>query len=256
MLPAKPNILKCPHCGGLRRQSALLSGNTFGAKQWSDAKREFPMLPNTSRVMRCPHCQRYHFYDSSQIVGKCETYGQSSFGNLSYASLKEALAQLRPTGDNELELRIMLVHAYNDLYGGCPGTRKPNEAPAEERLFFEQNVRRVIQIHSDNQLFCAELYREIGEFDQALAILRDISGDDNTRYIAKLMAERAEQCNPCVFVLKQDCSGVLRHAQNDDAVFVYDPKMDVEVCGKRPNLWERIKQAILHDDDEQEFLEI
>ena len=253
MLPAKPNILKCPHCGGLRRQSALLSRNTFGAKQWSDAKREFPMLPYTSRVMRCPHCQRYHFYNSNHIVGECETYGQSSFGNLSYASLKEALAQLHPTGDNELDLRIMLVHAYNDLYGGCPGTRKPSEAPAEERLFFEQNVRRVIQMHSENRLFCAELYREIGEFDQALAILRDISGDDNTRYIAQLMAERAEQCDPCVFVLKQDCSGVLRHAQNDDPVFVYDPKMDVEVSEQRPSLWERIKQAILHADDEQEF---
>lgn len=253
MLPAKPNILKCPHCGGLRRQSALLSRNTFGAKQWSDAKREFPMLSYTSRVMRCPHCQRYHFYNSNHIVGECETYGQSSFGNLSYASLKEALAQLHPTGDNELDLRIMLVHAYNDLYGGCPGTRKPSEAPAEERLFFEQNVRRVIQMHSENRLFCAELYREIGEFDQALAILRDISGDDNTRYIAQLMAERAEQCDPCVFVLKQDCSGVLRHAQNDDPVFVYDPKMDVEVSEQRPSLWERIKQAILHDDDEQEF---
>lgn len=253
MLPAQPNILKCPHCGGLRRISSLMSGNTSGAKQWSDAKREFPMLPNISLVMRCPHCKRYHFYDSKQIVGTCETYGQSSFGNLSYASLKEALTQLRPTGDNELDLRILLVHAYNDLYGGCPGTRNPAEAPAEERLFFERNARRIIELHSDNQLFCAELYREMGEFDKALSILRNISGDDNTLYIAKLMAEHAMQSDPCVFVLTHDKSDALRHAQKDDVAYVYTPEKDVEVEDKPLSLWARIKNAILHVDEESVF---
>lgn len=253
MLPAKPNILKCPYCGGLRRISALMSGNTFGASQWSDAKREFPMLPKTSLVMRCPHCKRYHFYDSKQIVGTCETYGQSSFGNLSYASLKEALEQLHPTGDNELDLRILLVHAYNDLYGGCPGTRNPKEAPAAERQFFMNNAQRIIEIHSDNQLFCAELYREMGEFDQALAILRSISGNDNTMYIAKLMAERAMQCDPCVFVLTQNKNDALRHAQTDDPVYVYIPEKDIDIEDRPKSLWARIKEKILHSGEELEF---
>jgi hypothetical protein len=230
-----------------------MSGNTFGAKQWSDAKREYPMLPNTSLVMRCPHCKRYHFYDSKQIVGTCETYGQSSFGNLSYASLKEALEQLRPTGDNELSLRIMLVHAYNDLYGGCPGTRNPAEAPAAERQFFVRNARRIIEIHSDNELFCAELYREMGEFDKALSILCSIRGDDVAINIAKLMAERAKLCDPCVFVLNQDKSDVLRHAHTDDTLYIYTPEKDIDVEDRPKSLWTRIKEIFLLKTEESEF---
>ena len=116
MIPSKPNILKCPHCGGLRRVRSLVSGNTIGETFWSDGKIDYPMLPSISDVLRCPVCKKFHFYDHSQIVGKCKSRGNASWGNLSYASLKEAMEQLQPTDKEEKKLRMMIHWAYNDLY--------------------------------------------------------------------------------------------------------------------------------------------
>lgn len=44
MLPATPDILQCPRCGRLLLISSIMSGNTYGMVQWSDAKRHTPML--------------------------------------------------------------------------------------------------------------------------------------------------------------------------------------------------------------------
>lgn len=61
MIPAIPDILKCPHCGGLSRLSSIVSGNTCGMVQWSDTKRYLPMLPSISAVQKCPACEKYFF---------------------------------------------------------------------------------------------------------------------------------------------------------------------------------------------------
>ena len=93
----------------------------------------------------------------------------------------------------------------------------------------------------------------MGEFDQALAILRSISGNDNTMFIAKLMAERAMQCDPCVFVLTQNKNDALRHAQTDDPLYVYIPEKDIDIEDRPKSLWIRIKEKILHSGEELEF---
>jgi len=45
MLPGPTIVRKCSTCGKLIAQPTLLSGNTFGARFWTDGKREAPMLP-------------------------------------------------------------------------------------------------------------------------------------------------------------------------------------------------------------------
>jgi hypothetical protein len=148
------------------------------------------MLPSISAVQKCPSCKKYFFYERGLIVGTCESYGDCSWGHLSYASLKEAFEQLRPTANREINLRIMILHGYNDHYGGCPGTKLPGDAPANERTYFEQNARRLIELMSDNKVFCAELYRELGEFDKALAILNNITAEGNMAQIVEQNKER------------------------------------------------------------------
>lgn len=253
MLPAKPQILECPHCGGLRRLSSLMSGNTFGMTQWSDAKKYAPMLPQPSLVMRCPHCGKYHFFESKQMVGSCNACGNSSWGELSYASLKEALAQLQPTGSDEIELRIMLIHAYNDLYGGCPGAKSPDEAPAHERLYFERNARKLIKLQPENKIFCAELYRELEEYDQARAILSEITGEEYILNIAKQIDARAQQKDPRVFVLndKEGHQRLREAVVEDDYGYKYDPKRDVE--RKRFSISDWLQQKFSPTYEESEF---
>lgn len=235
MIPSTPNILKCPHCGGLSRLSSIMSGNTCGMVQWSDTKRYTPMLPSLSAVQKCPSCEKYFFYERGLIVGNCESYGNSSWGHLSYISLKDALEQLQPTGDNEIKLRIMILHGYNDHYGGCPGTKLPSDAPANERAYFEQNAKRLIELMPENKVFCAELYRELGEFEQSLAILNDIAADGYMAQIVAQIKERALLNDNSVFVLNEkEARDSTRRANEDQPGCVYDAEADKNGRKKSP----------------------
>lgn len=227
MIPATPNILKCPHCGGLSRLSSIMSGNTCGMVQWSDTKKYVPMLPGVSAVQKCPTCKKYYFYERNLVVGSCKSCGNSSWGHLSYESLKEAFEQLQPTGNDEIELRVMILHGYNDHYGGCPGTKHPNKAPTSERIYFKQNARRLIELMPDNKVFCAELYRELGEFEQAISILNEIVADGYIAQIVEQIKERALMNDSSVFVLNgRENRNNTRNAIEDKPGFVYDAEAD------------------------------
>ena len=39
MIPGPPLLLECPKCGEEKRMMSIISGNTFGATQWSDMYR-------------------------------------------------------------------------------------------------------------------------------------------------------------------------------------------------------------------------
>ena len=44
MLPGPNQIVACPHCEALAQYETLTSGNTFGARVWTDGKQIAPML--------------------------------------------------------------------------------------------------------------------------------------------------------------------------------------------------------------------
>lgn len=208
LISDQSKILKCPHCGALRYMINVLSGNSMGAVRWSDTKVEAPKMLSSSSVLRCPACKRYHFYSDSELVGWSEPDWERTCrdcGTLSYQSLKKALAQLQPSGDKEKMLRMMLIKGYNDWYGGCPGTRQPSEAPAEERTYFEQNARRLIELVADDSLewmfVSAELHRELGEFEQAISLLDRIPKDWFLFSMAEQIRHHAEQHDCRVFIL-------------------------------------------------------
>ena len=227
MTPGNPNILKCPHCNGLMCISSIMSGNTFGMVQWSDAKREIPMLPKVSPVLKCPVCKQYFFYNHEQIVGHCNSWRVNSYwGHLSYSSLKEALEQLQPSGDEEIRIRVMLLQGYNDYYGGCLGTKQPTDASAEERTFFENNARRIIELIPDNKILCAEIYRELGEFEKSTTLLNSIPIDEYPTEIVEQIKERAMRHDSNVFILNGKTGERERTAEVDNEMYVYNEAED------------------------------
>ena len=42
MIPGPDQIVACPKCNGLAKYRTLLSGNTFGARVWTDGKQDAP----------------------------------------------------------------------------------------------------------------------------------------------------------------------------------------------------------------------
>lgn len=281
MNPGHPKILTCPHCGGKKQVLSLASGNTFGAKMWSDNKRIYPMLPSPSFIQKCPQCGDYFLLSRQEK----EEYAGRGFclnqGRLSYEDLKEAyfkLSQLPDlTDDEQTTMLFYLVWAYNDRYnsenpaeradqspcenemyeedeeliispmrgdnsndewgsdydGEADSTSKNDkddnsegpisdateaskevelmEVPDEERIYMEEIVLKLLGRVSDS-LMKAELYREIGMFEEASEMLKQVSSEGNFLIrFKRVMAEYIDKKDTKAFNLTR-----LMYASNED----------------------------------------
>ena len=176
MLPANAKIVKCPFCGERKELLNLASGNTFGAKHWSDQKMIAPMLPRVSPVQKCPKCGKYYL-EYKQPYKEGDDWS-SERGELSYQQWKEAYEQLKADKsikrDDMQIIRHHLIMAFNDEYYRNSDT----PAPAREETFFIEIINDYIasnKWNSQNMLFKAELYREAGEMKKCEEVLSQIS---------------------------------------------------------------------------------
>ncbi len=61
-----PLRLTCPRCGRFKHIRTILSGNTFGARGWSDGQWYYPMMPQPSPYQKCPQCRHYFLLDEAK----------------------------------------------------------------------------------------------------------------------------------------------------------------------------------------------
>ena len=176
MLPANAKIVKCPFCGERKELLNLASGNTFGAKHWSDQKMIAPMLPRVSPVQKCPKCGKYYL-EYKQPYKEGDDWS-SERGELSYQQWKEAYEQFKADKsikrDDMQIIRHHLIMAFNDEYYRY----EDNMAEAREEAFFIEIINDYIasnKWNSQNMLFKAELYREAGEMTKCEEVLSQIS---------------------------------------------------------------------------------
>ena len=221
---------KCPHCGAIKIILASYYLNGDEVVCWSDLRKYYPNINRASYVQRCPYCRKYYFM-SDEIVYDPTVYCmvKASWGNLSYSSLRDAFNELSPKGKIEKQMRMMLLHAHNDLYGGCYGTGLRTDALNKERDFFEENVRALILMANIkdpyDRLLKAELYREIGRFEDAVNILREpfeyreYLGLDSIR---SLILEKAEHRDSNVFIVAGDKNHRREAILVDDKDYLYD----------------------------------
>lgn len=203
MMPGNPQILICPFCGTEKQIMSLISGNTFGAELWSDNKQIAPMLPEISYVQKCPHCGKYY------ITGRQEVkYAEDGFsfekGLLTYPEMKEAFTQLSEEGflneKEEINVRMMLHHAYNDYYYR---TEEKKVISEENKTLFHENGLWLINNLITDSVMKAEFYREIGEVDTARSILNSITVEDEfLKRIVTAIKDRLEVNNCQVFKLQ------------------------------------------------------
>lgn len=203
MMPGNPQILICPFCGTEKQIMSLISGNTFGAELWSDNKQIAPMLPEISYVQKCPHCGKYY------ITGRQEVkYAKDGFsfekGLLTYPEMKEAFTQLSEEGflneKEEINVRMMLHHAYNDYYYR---TEEKKVISEEDKTLFHENGLWLINNLITDSVMKAEFYREIGEVDTARSILDSITVEDEfLKRIVTAIKDRLEVNNCQVFKLQ------------------------------------------------------
>lgn len=225
--------LTCPHCGGYKYIESIMSGNTFRGTLWSDSKQDFPMLPSTSPIQRCPKCGKYYFYEDAETLQMDEKAYRATikeklseteiekkyrialrewdkeasangFGFLSEDEFREAYASLYSDSlpdKKKSNLLFSRLFAFNDEY-----LRGQNTLIDELNELQEEFVSKIIKMLKNNDVFAAELYREMGHFDKAIEMLRSVlvTGlDENTENAAKMILEHAENHDRTVFIIAQ-----------------------------------------------------
>ncbi|MBQ5888730.1 MAG: hypothetical protein IIW77_05600 [Bacteroidaceae bacterium] len=199
MLPGNCILASCPHCGEKKELLQLLSGNTFGAVLWSDAKQVAPMLPCVSDVQKCPACGHYFFLSEA----KTEEGDDYSFetGRLSFDESIEAFGELNGCSDDELEnLSVVVAWAFNDII------REKRTPTPEQYAKFKDIISSTLEHPKfvGNELLKAELYREIGEFEKCLNILSEYTPEESFLAVIKeKIIEKAKERDCKVFVIEQ-----------------------------------------------------
>lgn len=203
MMPGNPRILSCPFCGKEKQIMSLVSGNTFGAELWSDNKQIAPMLPEISYVQKCPHCGKYYITARQKVKyakdGHCFEQGL-----LPYPEMKEAFKQLSEEGflneKEEINVRMMLHHAYNDYYHR---TNEKKDVSEDDKALFHENGLWLINNLITDGVMKAEFYREIGNMKMAKDILDNITVEDEfLKSIVSAIRERIEVNNCKVFKIQ------------------------------------------------------
>ena len=122
-------------------------------------------------------------------------------GELNFEEAREALEQLYESSNEQRRfvLRLYVLYAFNDKYG-----RKGLEflLDCDDYLYFIENCKEMIKMDQTNSTLRAELYREIGEFDQCVKYLDSldpVSGYENEVRIK--IRERALAEDRMVFAL-------------------------------------------------------
>jgi len=199
-------ILSCPYCQAEREVMELSSGNTFGAKFWSDNRCVAPMLPYVSPVLKCPECGMYYF--RSEASKRSSDNYSFDDGRMSYEEWKEAYAQFL---DDELQepllssMRIWLVQAFNDrFYRSC----ETDDPSAEEQQYIDAVILDLIASREwrdpGSIVFKAELYREAGQMELCTLTLDETDTDGHSEMVKKAVAgmrERVKSGDRRVFVL-------------------------------------------------------
>ena len=203
MMPGNSRVLVCPFCGKEKEIMSLLSGNTCGAEMWSDNKTIAPMLPEISYIQKCPNCGKYYITSRQEVRYAKEGFS-SDQGLLSYPEMKEAFVQLSEDGfvreNEEIKVRMMLHHAYNDYYYRSDDSKEIN---IEDKKLFRENAIWLIDNHITDEVLKAEFYREIGEFEIAHNILEFVVVENEfLKRVVSLIQKRVQNNDFRVFKIR------------------------------------------------------
>ena len=103
MLPGPDQVIARPRWKGSARHMTLRSGNTFGARTWTDGRQVAPMLPHPPPVVRCSHCHHLFWLRQAEKIGSILSVVEPSEQDY-YSAIAAGLAK---GTEEEKTLRIL-----------------------------------------------------------------------------------------------------------------------------------------------------
>ncbi len=202
MTPGPTQVIRCPLCSALAQYPTIASGNTFRAVYYTDGKRVAPMLPDTPSVVRCAACRGVFWCAAAAEVGEFYEHRKDTAavdadwrkaGKLHEPDEGEYLAALdrliASSPGEERSIRLFAWWRGNDHHRGS----SPAPAPDNPKVVSlrHANMHQLIALldtaEPSDQLMRAEALRQLGEFDQAVAILSKPFPPDYGTAISRLL---------------------------------------------------------------------
>ncbi|MBP1733143.1 MAG: hypothetical protein H6Q55_3572 [Deltaproteobacteria bacterium] len=186
-------VRECPHCKAHVVQEDTLTGNTIGAKYYTDGKREAKMLPDHPALVKCPVCGGLFWVEEAPEVGMGfdAAEGKQKVLAPSEKELIPYLASETLPKEKEFYLRLRLWWMANDAW-----RHVPNSKPA----FSPEQVENLIALSAlfdeslpGHRILKAEIARELGRFDECLLLLSSPFDEDYgfvVGFIKKLAEEK------------------------------------------------------------------
>jgi len=187
MLPGPNYVYKCPNCGNLLTKGSLMSGNTFGAKIFSDGKRIAPMLPEFPNLTKCKKCDTIFWLSKLKEIGTYE-WGDNENSQWQKADNAEFLeiedyynAIIKGVAENkgeELIIRQRIWWAYNDKIR--EGQEIFNDESDELRWIENVQKLKTLLDQSDinQKIMIAEINRNLGDFETCINLIQSIDNDE------------------------------------------------------------------------------
>ena len=178
MTPGPTLIYCCSACEKNIAYRTINSGNNFGARYWTDGKRDAPMLPEEPWLIKCPHCDTFLWIDDLTQVGEIEHWYSEGNDTDKFADVISAVKpscldyayfNMDTVSDPQKEryVRLQTWWAFNDC------RRKSEEIPFSSMEI--ENLCAFITLLDENdetdRIMKAEAYRELGEFAVAEKLL-------------------------------------------------------------------------------------
>ena len=179
MTPGPTIIRECSACGKHIAQHTIVSGNTFGARFWTDGKRDAPMLPDQPWLVKCQHCGTLLWIDEQEQVGEIDPWASETDDSIRFADARPGLtptlheyAEFLGAGvsdrNKERYVRLRVWWAGND-------PRREAGTAMQLDSFEAKNLRAFLVLLDEadetDRLMKAEVLRELGEFYDAEKLL-------------------------------------------------------------------------------------
>ena len=200
-MPGPDQIVACPSCRALAKHMTLASGNTFGARAWTDGKQVAPMLPCPPAVVRCHSCAACYWLTDAEKIGTVNPwYGEGSQVDPAWATAPEVHEPtedeyydavrkgLATDAEQQLTLRILAWWRRNDTFRDPPQGDVASIAtgPGLWRENLEALVSLLDEADENKRLMKAEALRELGEFESAQQILGRVASADYAAVVRQL----------------------------------------------------------------------
>ena len=205
LTPGPTFILECPHCREPVRIYSIGSGNTFGAKFWTDGKIEAPMLPDRSPIVKCAKCTRLFWKAKAKQLGRIEVYSVSKEEEERFAKASNALdpteqdllnlSEARDLSrDEQVTVRRRAWWLANDRFRS---NRESNKTGFSEAQL--GNLRRLYSLLDEQdpgeRILKSEISRELGNFEECLQLLEKEFEDNGEAARAMFIRELAAKKN-------------------------------------------------------------